>query len=126
VAVGGVAVGDDVGVAGVVDVANAAGVVGAAAAGTELDFDFGFGVGVMRFGIVVDGIEVTEEVSEETVDIENGVVVIEHVGTEVLDIVVAVAEVEVVDIDAFERYTVDVDIGEEVEDYVGAALEKRS
>jgi hypothetical protein len=121
----------DVGVAavGVVDAA-----VGADA-GIEPEPEFEFDVGVTMFDIeVVDEFEVRkEEVGEETVGIANGVVVIERAAGEAPDIVVvavvaaaAAGGVEVVDIDAFVRYIVDADIGEEAEDYVGAALEKRS
>ena len=128
-----VAAAGDVGVA-----AGAVGVVDAAVgadAGIEPEPEFGFDVGAMMFGIeVVDELEVTkEEVGEETVDTANGVVVIEHAG-EGPDIVVGVvgvvvaaaAGVEVVGTDAFAKYIVDADIGEEAEDYVVAALEKRS
>ena len=128
-----VAAAGDVGVA-----AGAVGVVDAAVgadAGIEPEPEFGFDVGAMTFGIeVVDELEVAkEEVGEETVDTANGVVVIEHAG-EGPDIVVGVvgvvvaaaAGVEVVGTDAFAKYIVDADIGEEAEDYVVAALEKRS
>ena len=128
-----VAAAGDVGVA-----AGAVGVVDAAVgadAGIEPEPEFGFDVGAMMFGIeVVDELEVAkEEVGEETVDTANGVVVIEHAG-EGPDIVVGVvgvvvaaaAGVEVVGTDAFAKYIVDADIGEEAEDYVVAALEKRS
>ena len=128
-----VAAAGDVGVA-----AGAVGVVDAAVgadAGIEPGPEFGFDVGAMMFGIeVVDELEVAkEEVGEETVDTANGVVVIEHAG-EGPDIVVGVvgvvvaaaAGVEVVGTDAFAKYIVDADIGEEAEDYVVAALEKRS
>ena len=109
----------DVGVAGVVDV-----VVGADV-GTEPEFEIELDVGATMFGIeVVDELEVAkkEEVGEGTVDIANGVAVIEHAG-EGPDIVVA--GVEEVGTDAFGRYIVDADIGEEAEDCVGVALEKR-
>ena len=128
-----VAAAGEVGVA-----AGAVGVVDAAVgadAGIEPGPEFGFDVGAMMFGIeVVDELEVAkEEVGEETVDTANGVVVIEHAG-EGPDIVVGVvgvvvaaaAGVEVVGTDAFAKYIVDADIGEEAEDYVVAALEKRS
>jgi hypothetical protein len=121
--------GGGVGVAGAVGVVDAA--VGADA-GIEPEPEFEFDVGATMFGIevVVDELEVTkEEEGEETVDIANGVVVIERAG-EGPDIVVAAvaaaAGVEVVGNDAFGRYIVDADIGEEAEDYVGVALETRS
>ena len=131
VVVAAAAVGGDVGVAGVVGVVDAA--VGADA-GIEPEPEFEFDVGVTKFGIeVVDGLEVSkEEVGEETVDIANGVVVTEHAGEGPDNVVAAVdvvagAGVEVVGTDdAFARYIVDADIGEEAGDYVGAALEKRS
>ena len=126
------AVGGDVGVAGVEGVEGVADAAVGGDAGIEPEREFEFDVGVTKFGIeVVDGLEVTkEEVGEETVDIANGVVVIEYAG-EGPDIVVAAvdvvagADVEVVGTDAFARYIVDADIGEEVGDYAGAALEKR-
>ena len=126
IVVGLVTAGGDVGVAGAVGVADAA--VGADA-GIEPGPEFEFDVGARMFGIevVVDELEVKkEEVDEETVDIANGVVVIERAG-EGPDIAVAVAGVagvEVVGNDAFGRYIAD--IGEEVEDYAGVALGKRS
>ena len=132
------AAGDVVVVAGAVDAVDAA--VGADA-DIEPELEFGFAVEVTMFGIeVVDELVVTkEEVGEETVDIANEVVVIEY-AEEGPDTVVAVAVavavvaaagaagagVAVVGIDAFARYIVDADIGEEAEDYVGVALEKRS
>lgn len=119
-----------VGVVGAVSVVDV-GAVGAADAGIELEPEFEFDVGVMMFGIeVVDGMKVAEEeeVGEETVDIANGVVVIEHAGEgpDIAAAVVVAAGVEVVGIDAFARYIVGADIGEEAEDYVGAALGKQS
>ena len=121
-----VAGGDDVEVAGAVGVVDVA--VGAGA-DIEPEPEFEFDVGVMMFGIeVVDELEVTkeEEVDEETVDTANGV---EYAGEEpdIAAAVVAVAAgVEVVGIDAFARYIVDADIGEEAEGYVEAASATRS
>ena len=133
------AVAGGVGVAGAVDAVDAVAVAVAAVVGdVGIDFDSEFGVGVPMFDIdemvVGDEMEAAteeaeEEVSEEIVDNANGVVAIEDAEKEGLDNVVAGAagvEVEVVGIDASERCTVDVDIDEEAEDYVGAALEKRS
>jgi hypothetical protein len=127
IVVGWVTAAGDVGVAGAVGAVDAA--VGADA-GIEPEPEFEFDVGATMFGIevVVDGLEVTkEEVGEETVGIANGV---EHAGegpdTVVAVVAVAAAGVEVVGIDASVRYIVGADIGEEAEDYVGVALEKRS
>ena len=131
------AAGDVVVVADAVDAVDAA--VGADA-DIEPEPEFEFAVGVTMFGIeVADELVVTkEEVGEETVDIANEVVAIEYaeegpdtvvavaVDVAVVVAAAAVAGVEVVGIDAFARYIVDADIGEEAEDYVGVALEKRS
>ena len=120
--------GDDVEVAGAVGVVDVA--VGAGGADIEPEPEFEFDVGVMMFGIeVVDELEVAkeEEVDEETVDTVNGV---EYAGEEPDIVVVAAvavaAGVEVVGIDAFARYIVDADIGEEAEGYVEAASATRS
>ena len=130
------AAGDVVVVAGAVDAVDAVDAAVGADAGIEPEPEFEFDVEVTMFGIeVVDELEVAkEEAGEETVDIANGVVVIEYaeegpdtVAVAVVAVAVAVAAgVEVVGIDAFARYIVDADIDEEAEDYVGAALEKRS
>ena len=112
--------GGDVEVAGAVSVVD----VAAGAAGADIGFD----VGVMMFGIeVVDELEVTkeEEVDEETVDTVNGVECVGEGPDIVVVAAVAAAGVEVVGIDAFARYIVDADIGEEAEDYVEAASAKR-
>ena len=112
--------GGDVEVAGVVSVVD----VAVGAVGADIEFD----VGVMTFGIeVVDELEVAkeEEVDEETVGIANGVEYAEEGPDIVVVAVAAAAGVEVVGIDAFARYIVDADIGEEVEDYVEAASAKR-
>ena len=124
VTAGVVVAGGDV-VAGVVDVVDAAGVAAGVDGGIEVDFEFGIDVEVTTFDIdeiEVDELEVGEEVvGEETVDSANEVV-IEDAGREGPGSVVVVAGVEVVGIDAFERYIV-VEAG--IEDYVEAAWEKR-
>ena len=124
-----VAGGGDVEVAGAVGAVDVAAGAGGAGADIEPEPEFEFDVGVMMFGIeVVDELEVAkeEEVDEETVDTVNGV---EYAGEgpDIAAAVVAVAAgVEVVGIDAFARYIVDADIGEEAEGYVEAASAKRS
>ena len=126
-----VAGGGDVEVVGAVSAVDVAAAVDVDA-DIEPESVFEYDAGVTMFGIeLVDGMKVAkeEEVDEETVDIENGVVGIEHAeeGPDivVVAVVAAAGGVEVVGIDAFARYIVDADIGEEAEDYVGAALEKQ-
>ena len=121
--------GDDVEVAGAVGVVDVAVGAGGVGADIEPEPEFEFDVGVMMFGIeVVDELEVTkeEEVDEETVDTVNGVECVGEGPDIVVVAAVAAAGVEVVGIDAFARYIVDADIGEEAEDYVEAASAKRS
>ena len=132
----------DVGIAGVVGAAAAA--AAAADVGIEFEFEFEFEFGVEAQMFDIDEIEVFDEsaaveeegVGGEIVDNGNvvGVVVIEHVGREVADTAGAAAGaaagvetvVAVVGIDVFGRYIVDAGIDEGAEDYVGAALERRS